>query len=128
MLFCFVLFFLISRDVIDKLHGSHTNLLRLYGWVVPEVDILHVVMEKADRGLLRALQDGLPLDKRIRIALDVAEGLKAIHDIDYIYEDLKPGNILVCLAQNYFYPLIKVSFNFSILPVLSTCCYWRIFA
>lgn len=83
--------------------------MRLNGWVIPEVDILHVVMEKADRGLLRALQEGLPLDKRMRIALDVAEGLKAIHDIDYIYEDLKPGNILVCLAQNCFYPLKSVS-------------------
>ena len=71
--------------------------MRLYGWTFPEPDILHVAMEKADRGLLRALQEGLPLDRRMSIALDVAEGLKAIHNIDYIYEDLKPGNILVCL-------------------------------
>ena len=52
-------------------------------------------MEKAEKNLLRALQPGLPLIIRINIALDVAEGLKAIHDIGYIYEDLKPGNILV---------------------------------
>ena len=56
-------------------------------------------MDKADKGLLRALQEGLPLYRRLRIALDVAEGLKAIHDIDYIYEDLKPGNILVCITR-----------------------------
>ena len=84
--------------MIEKLHGSHKNLLRLLGWVIPEIDVLHVVMEKADRGLLSALQEGLPLDRRILIALHVAEGLKALHDIDYIYEDLKPGNILVCLT------------------------------
>ena len=84
--------------MIEKHHGSHTNLLRLHGWVIPEVDVLHVVMEKADRGLLSGLKEGLPLDRRILIALHVAEGLKALHDIDYIYEDLKPGNILVCLS------------------------------
>ena len=85
--------------MIQKLRGSHPNLLRLYGWVFAEADVLHVVMEKAERGLLRALQDGLPLIMRINIALDVAEGLKAIHGIGYIHEDLKPGNILVCLAE-----------------------------
>ena len=89
----------ISRNIIEELHGFHTNLLRLLGWVIPEVDVLHVVMDKADRGLLHALQEGLPLYRRLRIALDVAEGLKALHDIDYIYEDLKPGNILVCITR-----------------------------
>ena len=96
--------------MIEKLHGSHTNLLRLQGWVIPEVDVLHIVMEKAEKGLLRVLQEGLPLSRRMRIALDVAEGLKAIHDIDYIYEDLKPGNILVCLTRLLL--TLKVSFSF----------------
>ena len=81
--------------MIQKLRGSHPNLLRLFGWVFPEPDVLHVVMEKAERGLLYALQQGLPLAIRMNIAVDVAEGVKAIHDINYIYEDLKPGNVLV---------------------------------
>ena len=110
--------------MIEKLHGSHTNLLRLHGWVIPEVDVLHIVMEKAEKGLLRVLQEGLPLSRRMRIALDVAEGLKAIHDIDYIYEDLKPGNILVCLTRLLI--SLKVSFSFRILPVPPRCCYWTV--
>lgn len=87
--------------MIQKLNGSHPNLLRLYGWVFAEPDVLHVVMERAERGLLHALQlqEGLTLIIRMNIALDVAKGLKAIHDIGYIHEDLKPGNILVCLTQ-----------------------------
>lgn len=90
-------------------------MLRLHGWVIPEVDVLHVVMEKADRSLLSALQEGLPLYRRMRIALDVAEGLKAIHDVDYVYEDLKPGNILVGLVRNYFYNLKSVlAFEFCL--------------
>ena len=81
--------------MIQKLRGSHRNLLRLFGWVFPEPDVLYVVMEKAERGLLAALQAGLPLLIRMSIAVDVAEGLKAIHEINYTYEDLKPGNVLV---------------------------------
>ena len=81
--------------MIQKLHGSHPNLLRLFGWVFPQPDVLHVVMEKAERGLLSALQSGLPLLIRMNIAVDVAKGLKAIHEINYIYEDLKPENVLV---------------------------------
>jgi len=83
--------------MIQKLHGSHPNLLRLFGWVFPQPDVLHVVMEKAERGLLSALQSGLPLLIRMNIAVDVAKGLKAIHEINYIYEDLKPENVLVRL-------------------------------
>jgi len=85
--------------MIQKLNGSHPNLLRLYGWVFAEPDVLHVVMERAERGLLHALQKGLTQLIRMNIAHDVAKGLKAIHDIGYIHEDLKPGNILVCLTQ-----------------------------
>lgn len=72
-------------------------------------------MEKADRSLLSALQEGLSLYRRMRIALDVAEGLKAIHDVDYVYEDLKPGNILVGLVRNYFCNLKSVlAFEFCL--------------
>lgn len=85
--------------MIQKLNGSHPNLLRLYGWVFAEPEVLHVVMERAEKGLLHALQEGLPLVIRMNVALDVAKGLKAIHDIGYIHEDLKPGNVLVCLTQ-----------------------------
>ena len=85
--------------MIQKLRGSHPNLLRLYGWVFAEPEVLHVVMERAERGLLYALRQQLTLLFRMNIALDVAKGLKAIHDIGYIHEDLKPGNILVCLTQ-----------------------------
>ena len=83
--------------MIQKRHGSHPNLLRLFGWVFPQPDVLHVVMEKAERGLLSALQSGLLLPIRMNIAVDVAKGLKAIHEINYIYEDLKPENVLVRL-------------------------------
>ena len=94
------------RDINLRLNGSHPNLLRLYGWILPDPDTVHVVMEKAEKNLLRALQPGLPLIIRINIALDVAEGLKAIHDIGYVYEDLKPGNILVGFSMCAIWDLV----------------------
>ena len=106
--------------MIQKLNGSHPNLLCLYGWVFDEPEVLHVVMEKAERGLLHALQDGLPPIVRMNIALDVAEGLKAIHDVGYIHEDLKPGNILVCLTEKIDWELISISFLITIQYIV-TC-------
>ena len=103
------------RDIILRLNGSHPNLLRLYGWILPDPDTVHVVMEKAERNLLRALQQGLPLIIRINIALDVAEGLKAIHDIGYVYEDLKPGNILVGVLY-----VCNLGFGFKLWSLLET--------
>ena len=65
-------------------------------------------MEKAERGLLQALRRGLPEIVRMNIAVDVAEGLKAIHDVNYAYKDLKPGNVLVSvLMTNPIYSLVK---------------------
>ena len=72
-------------------------------------------MEKAEKNLLRALQPGLPLIIRINIALDVAEGLKAIHDIGYVYEDLKPGNILVGVLY-----VCNLGFGFKLWSLLET--------
>lgn len=91
---------LISRDMIQSIGGSHSNLLRLFGWVFHGPDVLHVVMERAERGLIAALREGLPEIIRMNVAVDVAEGLKAIHDANYIYNDLKPGNVLVsCVTK-----------------------------
>jgi serine/threonine protein kinase len=36
----------------------------------------------------------LPIDECVRIALDIAQGLAAIHPLDIVHRDLKPSNIL----------------------------------
>lgn len=93
-------FYLVSRDMIQSIGGSHSNLLRIFGWVFHGPDVLHVVMERAERGLIAALREGLPEIIRMNVAVDVAEGLKAIHDANCIYNDLKPGNVLVsCVTK-----------------------------
>ena len=55
-------------------------------------------MEKADSDVTTALQRGLlPLKNRMKIAVDVANGLKAIHSAHYVEQDIKADSILVSL-------------------------------
>ena len=78
---------------IDK---AHPNLLFVHGWLIPEPGVLHIVMEKADTNVTSALREGpLPLKTRLKIAVDVANGLKAIHGLHYVKQDIKADSILV---------------------------------
>ena len=53
-------------------------------------------MEKAELDVTTALQQGLLSAKtRLKIAGDVANGLKAIHEAHYIHQDIKADSILV---------------------------------
>ena len=53
-------------------------------------------MEKAELDVTTALQQGLlSLKTRLKIAKDVANGLKAIHSADYVHQDIKADSILV---------------------------------
>ena len=64
--------------------------------MIPEPGVLHVLMEKAELDLTTALRKGfLPLETRMKIAVDVANGLKAIHSANYVHQDLKADSILV---------------------------------
>jgi formylglycine-generating enzyme required for sulfatase activity len=64
-------------------------------------EMLILVMECASGGSLadridQARQSGQPIliDDAIQIALEVADGLAAIHALDVVHRDLKPSNIL----------------------------------
>ncbi|KAK3712989.1 hypothetical protein QZH41_014110, partial [Actinostola sp. cb2023] len=83
-------------DLIDKLGKQHPHLLGLSGWYFPVPDQLYIVMEKAECDLLTALRNsGLQSWKRRKeVAIDVAKGLEAIHRVEYVYQDLKPQNVM----------------------------------
>jgi tRNA A-37 threonylcarbamoyl transferase component Bud32 len=55
-------------------------------------------MEGAEEDLLTALKRGMSWQKRIDVAVDVARGVAAIHKVQYIYQDLKPQNVMVFLT------------------------------
>jgi len=84
------------REIQTRIVKAHPNLLFVHGWLIPEPGVLHVLMEKAELDLTTALQKGfLPLETRMKIAVDVANGLKAIHSENYVHQDLKADSILV---------------------------------
>ena len=71
------------------------NLLYLYGWLIPKPGTIQIVTERADCDLTTALQGGLSLKIRMKIAKDVANGIKAIHSANYIDQDIKADSLLV---------------------------------
>ena len=78
----------------------HPNLLQVHDFKA-DGDLLVLEMEYASGGSLlewmQRYKDGqktIPLDGVLKIALDVSDGLSAIHAFDIVHRDLKPSNIL----------------------------------
>ena len=79
---------------------SHTNLLHIYDFQQVD-DLLVLEMEYASGGSLaeriqkaKESNQSNPIDEAVRMGLDVAQGLAAIHKLDAVHRDLKPSNIL----------------------------------
>ena len=91
-------FYFPYREIQERIGKPHRNLLYVYGWLIPEPGIIHVLMEKADSDVTTALQQGLSLKTRMKIALDVINGIKAVHTALYIHQDIKADSILVSVG------------------------------
>lgn len=79
---------------------AHPNLLPVYNFEELE-HVLVLEMEYAAGGnladrLKQSKENGqpVPLDEAVRMAIDVAAGLAALHALDAVHRDLKPSNIL----------------------------------
>lgn len=79
---------------------SHPNIIRVYDFQ-EEDKILYLIMEYADGGSLRQRMDRMKKENRffnveetVRVGIDIANGLAAMHQKDVIHRDLKPSNIL----------------------------------
>jgi serine/threonine protein kinase len=77
------------------------TIIRVYDFQ-EEDNVLFLVMEYASGGSLqdrlntaRQEKTSLPVDDVVRIGIDIAEGLAALHAKDVIHRDLKPSNILI---------------------------------
>ncbi|MEM9071949.1 MAG: serine/threonine-protein kinase [Myxococcota bacterium] len=74
---------------------SHPNVVQVYD-VVSREDSVFLTMEYVEGGTYRQWVDAAPsLEAQAHALLDVAEGLRAIHQAGLVHRDLKPANVLV---------------------------------
>jgi serine/threonine protein kinase len=100
----------IKREAyIHKQAHDHPNICKLLGVVLPSPatsapkqklnsDEFIIVMELLHGDLsqyLHAEGELLSLEDRLKLALDVAEGMAHLHSKNIIHGDLKPGNLLI---------------------------------
>ena len=81
---------------------DHPHIIRVYDFIAEGEEALYLVMEYAPGGSLyqrlEEVRDGkrppLSVDEVVRLGLDVATGLAALHQRQIVHRDLKPSNIL----------------------------------
>jgi serine/threonine-protein kinase len=76
---------------------SHPNVVRVQD-VTHTPEITYVVMEYIDGSTLARVIEkagSLPAQRVLRIALDIASGLRAGHEQGLIHRDIKPANVLI---------------------------------
>jgi len=76
---------------------NHPHVVTVYALKVVESNV-YLVMEYLAGGSLRGLleeRSPLPVEKAVRIAADVCEGLAAAHAKSIVHRDVKPENILL---------------------------------
>lgn len=73
---------------------AHPNICAIYDFLHHEGDD-YLVLERIDgRNLVDELQDGIPFERQLDIAIAVAEALVAAHQKGIIHRDLKLGNVM----------------------------------
>ncbi|EXJ85240.1 serine/threonine protein kinase [Capronia epimyces CBS 606.96] len=89
---------------------GHPNIIQLLGlgW---ETDPAHLarkwpvlILEYADGGTLQDFlgrHQDLTFRERVKLCLDIATGLYALHRCAVVHGDLKPANVLVCLEVDH---------------------------
>ena len=81
---------------------THQNILRTYD--LGDVDGVPFITMEYVRGLtLRKLMTNtqkLPYSAGLRVARQLCEGLKAVHEIGVLHRDIKPENIIIELSGN----------------------------
>jgi choice-of-anchor C domain-containing protein len=77
---------------------EHPNILKLYGLQVTSESLPVLVMEYVPGCTLASLlsrKEGLPVQRALRIASQIAEGLIAAEEEGIVHRDLKPSNIMI---------------------------------
>ncbi|KAH7147076.1 hypothetical protein B0J13DRAFT_524783 [Dactylonectria estremocensis] len=100
----------------------HDNIVRLLGisWeddmYDPKTKWPSLVLEYADAGTLHEAinNDAIPKRRRLKLCLDVANGLSALHECGIIHSDVKPANILLFTDKKLELIAKVANFGFSL--------------
>jgi len=87
--------FLREAEILGKL--AHPNIVRRIAMVEAE-ERWHLVMEYLPGGSLRDLSRAsprLPVERVLRLGLEVADALARAHHLGIVHRDLKPDNVLI---------------------------------
>jgi len=95
---------------------EHPRIVRLRGSVVDHtygggssVAVL-LVMDRLTRDLYTGLHDGLVWSTRLRIAIDVVEGIRYLHSQGLVHRDIKLKNVLVSSNTSCVKPILSVEY------------------
>ncbi|KAK4274752.1 hypothetical protein QN277_017934 [Acacia crassicarpa] len=93
-----------SKEVNMLKKINHFNVIKLQGYCKNDEGFFYLVFEYMENGSLREwLEKNIPMeheswDKRIQIALDIANGLQYLHNFTepcYVHKDINTSNILL---------------------------------
>ena len=76
----------------------HPNIVNVFELAIDAHGNYYLIMEYIDGGNLRDLLlqvKTLPVERALRITLEIARALEAIHEMDIVHRDLKPANIML---------------------------------
>jgi serine/threonine-protein kinase len=86
--------------VLKERVGEHPNIVKVHDVYFDEPPFYIVMDYAAGRDLAkwceRRIGETLPVNTRLEIIAQAADGLRAAHDAGVIHRDVKPSNILVC--------------------------------
>ena len=82
------------REAEAQARVEHDNVLRIF-----ETGVIgahhYIAMQFVDGPTLLGVRDDTTVDGKVRLMLQIAEGLHAAHRTGLVHRDIKPGNILV---------------------------------
>lgn len=93
----------------------HPNIVRIFGTLQMENGLMGIVMEWADQGSLGDKMKKLTFTQKVRVSLDICDGVAYLHAQKIAHRDLKPDNVLLFGAE----PKAKIS-DFGTSKVIQT--------